>query len=211
MHRTLTWPFLFVAGLALTIISRSTLATTLTTGKDEQSRLPYWQIEDRGIMLRLVQRLPDQSRGFFMARKFSPAQAEIIATSCVFQTIFKNTSHETTPSPLHYDLRDWDVIIDGKHRKLRTREDWEREWKARSVGLAAMSDFYWALIPTAMTYEPGDYNWGMSFYNLKPGTTFDLNIVWQQYDQEHEYRVRNIQCSPDLHPDPSEFGRSSFE
>ena len=58
-------------------------------------------LKEKGISLRLVQRLPIQSRAFFLARGFNKQQAEIIAQSCIFQTVFKNTSNKaSSPSPL---------------------------------------------------------------------------------------------------------------
>jgi len=193
------------------VVGTHAVAATMTTGKDEQSLLPYWQIQDKGMMLRLVQRLPDQSRGFFMSRKFAPKHSERIATSCVFQTVFKNISNESSPSPLTYNLRDWVVYYQGKDRGLKTREDWEKEWIGADVSKASKMDFYWSLIPTTMTYQPGDYNWGMSFFDLKPGATFDLKLVWQQHGTTHAFLAKNIQCSPDIHPDPAEFGKPTFE
>jgi len=193
------------------LLAQQAMAITVTTGKDEQSLLPYWQVQDKGLMLRLVQRLPDQTRAFFMSRKFSPAHAERIATSCVFQTVFKNISHESTPSPLTYNLRDWVIYHQGEKRGLKTREDWETEWDQTDTSKMSKMDFYWALIPTTMTYEPGDYNWGMSLFDLRPGATFDLKIVWQQHGKTRAHTIRNIQCSPDIHPDPADFGRPVFE
>ena len=200
-----------VVAVIFASIGPDAFSATLTTGKDEQSLLPYWQVQDDGLMLRLVQRLPDQTRGFFMGRKFSPAHAEKIATSCVFQTVFKNISDQGKPSPLTYNLRDWVIHYQGTTRHLKTREDWEREWAETDARQSSKMDFYWSLIPTTMTYEPGDYNWGMSIFDLKPGARFDLTISWQQFEKPHSYKIKNIECSPDIHPDPSDFGKPTFE
>lgn len=103
------------AGLAMLLCATipANAATKLSTGTDEQAQLPYWEISDAAMSLRLVQRLPDQTRGFFAARGFAPEHAEIIAQSCVFQTVFKNESQRGTPSPLEYDLREWVVSVAG--------------------------------------------------------------------------------------------------
>lgn len=182
-------------------------AAELKTGKDEQSLLPYWQIEDTGMSLRLVQRLPDQVRGFYLARGFSSEYAERIAMSCGFQTVFKNNSHKSMPSPLSYNLHDWVVEFGGKQQGLKTREDWEKEWKKTKAGESSRLAFEWSLVPTKLEYKPNDYSWGLSYFNLKPGTVFDLKIVWQQYEKTHAYTIRKIQCAPDIHPDPEEFGK----
>ena len=177
----------------------------LVTGIDEQAQLPYWQISDEGMSLRLVQRLPIQSRGFFLARGFNKRQVERIAQSCVFQTVFKNISNETSqPVPLTYNLRDWVVSINGTEQGLKIREDWAREWQAEKVPIPVQLAFEWALYPTEQEYKPGDYNWGMSIFNLKPGSVFDLKVVWQQYGKIHSVIIKNIQCAEDINPQPSE-------
>lgn len=183
-------------------------ALDLTTGKDEQSKLPYWQIDDGGISLRLVQRLPDQTRALYMRLGFSNADAETIALRCAFQTIFKNTSQQVKPSALRYDLREWVVHIDNQKHGLSVREDWEQEWLKKAIPDAARRNFSWGLVPTEMQYEPGDYNWGMTFYNLKPGSVFNLMVVWHQYGEMKTYTIENLQCAPDIHPNPEEFRNS---
>ena len=143
-------------------------AVQLSTGIDEQAQLPFWQLADQGMSLRLVQRLPDQTRGFFMARGFDAEQAERIARSCVFQTVFRNTSHEAEPSALSYDLRQWTVHRNGLASRMRTREDWQKVWEGSEARQAARIALEWALLPTRQTYEPGDYNWGMSMLGVPP-------------------------------------------
>jgi hypothetical protein len=185
----------------LLIASTTALAASVETGTDPQARLPYWQLSDGSMSLRLVQRLPDQTRGFFMARGFAPDHAERIALSCVFQTVFHNTSQTGQPSPLEYDLRDWVVYADGGQHGLKTREDWDTEWQRLGAPKAARIAFEWALYPTQQTYRPGDYNWGMSIFNLPPGAHFDLKVVWRQHGETHDGLIRNIECAPDIHPE----------
>jgi hypothetical protein len=195
-----------ISAIILTIVASPAIAAVkLTTGKDEQSFLPYWQIVDQGINLRLVQRLPDQVRGFFMSRKFSEDQAEIAANSCTFQTVFRNISNLSKPDTLKYNLRDWVIEYKGKKRRMKVREDWEKEWLAKKVKTPSRMDFEWAQVPTDWQYEPGDYNWGMTFMNLKPGSVFNLTVVWTQYGKTHRHTIKDIQCAPDIHPDPEEF------
>lgn len=186
------------------LLNKASFAATLNTGIDEEAGLPFWEVTDKGMSLKLVQRLPDQTRGFFMARGFSTEHAELIAQSCVFQTVFKNTSNLGTPSTLNYNLREWVVLYQDQQRGLKTREDWETEWKTRNITTSSQLAFNWALYPTIQTYRPGDYNWGMSLFNLKPGATFDLKIVWYQFDKMHEFVINDIQCAPDIHPEPNE-------
>jgi len=49
----------------------ATSGVVVSTGTDEEAQLPYWQAADGSVSIRLVQRLPDQTRGFFLARGFS--------------------------------------------------------------------------------------------------------------------------------------------
>jgi hypothetical protein len=174
----------------------------LETGTDPDAALPYWQISDEGMSLRLVQRLPDQTRGYFLARGFAEPEADLIAKSCVFQTVFKNESQKFQPSPLEYNLHDWVVSTGGKTQGLKVREDWKPVWQQRKVAPAAQLAFEWSLYPTQQIYKPGDYNWGMSIFNLKPGTKFDLKVVWRQHGKSHVATIKNMQCAADVHLDP---------
>ncbi|UCE90210.1 MAG: hypothetical protein JSW10_05170 [Pseudomonadota bacterium] len=180
-------------------------AAVATTGIDEQAKLPYWQLANKYMSLRLVQRLPDQSRGFFQARAFSKEHAERIAQSCVFQTVFKNLSNQSDPSPLEYNMREWVVYSKGRERGMKTREDWATEWQEAQVAQPSRIAFEWAMMPTRQAYEPGDYNWGMSMFNLKPDTPFDVKVVWQQHGKTHNAMIKGIRCAPDIHPDPEEY------
>lgn len=191
--------FLFVLG-----IGWAHAAATQKTGIDEQAQLPYWEINDVGMTLRLVQRLPMQTRGFFLARGFNPSQVERIAQSCVFQTVFKNNSNLTHPSPLLVDLRQWRLHWAGKQQGLKTREDWQVEWQAEQVKKPQQLAFSWSLYPTRQEYKPGDYNWGMTSFNLSPGTAFDLEVVWQQYGKTQRAWLKGVQCAADINPQPTE-------
>jgi len=173
-------------------------------GIDEEAQFPYWQIEDRGVSVRLVQRLPDQTRGYFQARGFSIDHADLIAQQCVFQTIFKNTRTPNTPaSTIRYNLREWVVYYRGREQGLKTRDDWQKEWKTRKAPAPAQLAFEWSLLPTQQIYQPGDYNWGMSVFNLAPGSTFDLDVVWHQGSEKQVVRIQDIRCAPDERRDPA--------
>jgi len=178
-------------------------AAGVSHGIDEEAQFPYWQIEDRGVSVRLVQRLPDQTRGYFQARGFSIDQADLIAQQCVFQTIFKNDrARSTGAGTIQYNLREWVVYSRGREQGLKTREDWQKEWKTRKAPAPAQLAFEWSLLPTHQVYQPGDYNWGMSIFNLAPGSTFDLDVVWHQGGEKQVVRIRDIRCAPDERRDP---------
>lgn len=171
-------------------------AATVTTGVDEEAKLPYWELQTEDMVVRLVQRLPAQSNGFFQARGFGPADAELIAQGCVFQTIFKNTANDPRTGVLEYDLRDWVIHYRSGQRAMKTREDWQQVWVQRGVPKAARIAFEWALLPTRQSYQPGDYNWGMSMFDLKPGDAFDLKVVWTQHARRQTALIKNLRCAP---------------
>ena len=187
------------------LLSAESISATVNRGIDEQANLPFWEVQQDGMSLRLVQRLPIQSRAFFLGRGFNKQQVEIIANSCIFQTVFKNISNASkTPSPLTYNLNNWQVIYKGKVRKMKVREQWDEQWIKDKVKKQQRLAFEWALYPTSQVYKPGDYNWGMSAFNLKPGEKFDLKLVWRQHNKQHSTLIKNIECAPDINSQPPE-------
>ena len=176
---------------------------TINTGIDAEAELPYWEIVDGGISIRLVQRLPDQTRGFFQARGFSDADADSVAQSCMFQTVVKNLAPMSDAREIEYDLDEWTIHAAGKERKMKTREDWRKVWVARGTPKAARLAFEWSLLPTRHRYRAGDYNWGLSVFNLAPGTKFDLDIVWRQGSERRNARMNGVICAPDIPVSPN--------
>jgi len=181
----------------------TTAAAVINTGTDAEAELPYWEVVEHGVSMRLVQRLPDQTRGFFQARGFSIADSELIAQSCVFQTVFKNVAPPSDPDVIEYNLDEWVVHVAGARRKMKIREDWQTEWTARRAPKAAQLAFEWGLIPTRQAYRSGDYNWGLSIFNLAPGTPFDLDVVWRQSGERRSARLKGVVCAPDIHVSPA--------
>jgi hypothetical protein len=188
----------------LLLLAVMPVAALVTSGTDDEARLPYWEVVEPGVSIRLVQRLPDQTRGFFQARGFPDGDAEVIAQSCVFQTVFRNTSGASEPVTIEYDLRDWAVHAAGARRGLKTREDWRKLWVARRAPKAAQLAFEWSLLPTRQSYRPGDYNWGMTLFGLAPGAEFDLDVVWREDGKPRRARLSGVRCAPDVHPQPGE-------
>ena len=185
------------------LISLSSARAAVTTGTDDEAQLPYWEIAQGHISVRLIQRLPDQTRGFFEARGFSTADADRIAQSCVFQTIFKNVAPTGHKGAIDYNLKEWVVQVGGKTRQLKTREDWQKEWTTRGVPPPAQLAFEWTLIPTRQRYAAGDYNWGFSIFDLAPGTRFDLDFVWRENGARRRGRIDGIVCAPDVEVPPA--------
>lgn len=189
--RDFFWP------VSAAVLLASVAQAEVRRGVDAEAGLPYWEVQEPGISLRLVQRLPDQTRAFFLARGFARADADAIAQSCVFQTVLKNTSQLSTPSTLEITLRDWQVHRAASRSGLKTREDWATDWVARKISQSARIAFEWALFPTRQIYNPGDYNWGMTVFNIPPDTRFDLEVVWQQDAKRHSVMLGDVHCASD--------------
>ncbi len=172
---------------------------SVTTGTDENG-LRNWKLTQGALSLKLIQRLPDQTRAFFLARGFPKAVADEIATACVLQTIGRNESPANQPVSLTYDLRDWRLRLpDGSEREIRYKEDWDRAWTGNPrVPRAARIAFRWATFPSAQQFEPGgDYNWGMTSFGLPPGSRFDLHVRWRENGQPKDAWIEDITCPQD--------------
>ena len=178
-------------------------SAAVLTGIDDTAHLPYWEWNNQNVSIRLVQRLPDQSRAFFAARGFSSADAERIAQSCVFQTVFKNIAAADSDTVIRYDLSEWQIHLNGSPRLLKVKEQWLQEWEQAQTPKSAQIAFSWSLLPTRQQYRPGDYNWGMTTYNLPPGQDFDLKLVWYQNEQAQTALIPDVQCAADVEIPPA--------
>ncbi len=170
------------------------LAADVTAGEDPETRLASWTWQHQGVSVQLVQRLPDQTRAFFLGRGFGTEAVERVAQSCVFQTIFRNDGKE----PVEYDLGDWSVRRGAGQAPLLTRETWDRQWQDFGIAQPPRIAFRWALLPTVQRFEPGDYNWGMTSFGLLPGEGFDLVLKLTIGGNPVTGEIQSIQCASDL-------------
>jgi hypothetical protein len=184
-----------------TLTPATALAGAFSEGVVPETGLRYWEWHGNDALFRLTQRLPDQTRGFFLARGFNGPDADLLARNCVFQTLFKNSAQPGGAS-LGYDLEHWAVHTGDEERPVLTREHWARIWQQRGLDRSAQIAFEWSLLPTRQVYEPQDYNWGMTSFGLEPGSRFDLSFSWQRDGTRHSGRLRGVECAPDIHPDP---------
>lgn len=173
-------------------------AAEVTLSTDPETGLRKWHLVKGNLEIELVQRLPDQTRGFFMARGFSAAIAEEIAVSCIFQTIVRNTGKQADGAAVSVDLAQWRVIYDGGEQAVRLKEPWMASWPESAVSEASRLAFQWSLFPTQQEFLIDDYNWGMTAIGLPPGSVFDLDVVWQVDGKPHTARVKAIECAPDV-------------
>ncbi|QEP41709.1 hypothetical protein D5085_00245 [Ectothiorhodospiraceae bacterium BW-2] len=152
-----------------------------------------WEWQSRGIRLQQIQRLPDQTRAFFMGRGFTREDADYLAESCLFQTVFYNQSEQS----LTIDLTQWRAVVDNREIPLKLTADWQQNWAARNSPQAARIAFQWALFPNQQTFAPGDWNMGMITYPVPLGASFDLHFNWQVGGVEHTAVLPGLTCATD--------------
>lgn len=186
--------------LAFALLLSPTVARTQSEHPaDPGSGLKHWEWDAGGILFQLTQRLPDQTRAFFLARGFDADSVELFATSCVFQSMFRNTG-PVGSGMVKINLADWRIISERGESQLKRREDWQTVWDSRALSKSARIAFEWSLLPTVQEYAPEDYNWGMTSYGLPPGSVFDITFSWQRGDQNFHGRLKDVRCAADIHP-----------
>ena len=164
------------------------------TSVDADTGLASWQTETEGIQVRLTQISPDQARAFYQARGFSAAEAERYAAECVFMTVVRNIGG----TPIRHRLADWRYVSAGQSaRAIRSKAEWERLWKQEGVPEAARIAFNWAQFPTVQTFEPGDWNQGMTTYSVPRGGQFDLHFVWRVDGKPNHGTLEQVRCADD--------------
>ena len=186
----------------LMILILSPLRAELVTGTDAAATLPFWEWRNEYMTLRLVQRLPDQTRAYFAGRGFKPAEVKTIAGYCVFQTVYTNISSADKKRVIRHDISDWKVHYKDKSFPMKPREDWKPFWQKRGVAQAQIVAFEWSLLPSRQIFEAGDYNWGMTVFEVPHGARFDLDISWKVDGKQQMARMKNITCAKDIYVPP---------
>jgi hypothetical protein len=165
---------------------------------DPETGIETWETTAHGVSLRLTQILPDQVRGFYLARGFDAASVERLAAgACVFQTVLRNESARGT---IEFSLADWRSVTTSGERPLKLEADWQKEWGERGVSLPARTAFRYALYPTQHRYDIGDWNMGMTTYVLPLGSRFDLRFVWREGGQRREAVLAGVRCATETSP-----------
>ncbi len=173
-------------------------ATETRHATDPETGIATWETAAHGVSLRLTQILPDQVRGFYLARGFDAGSVELLAAgACVFQTVLRN---ESARGAIEFSLADWRSISTGGERPLKLEADWQKDWEKRGVPLAARTAFRYALYPTQHRYDVGDWNMGMTTYVLPPGSRFDLRFAWREGDNRREAMLSGVRCATEASP-----------
>ena len=183
-------------------MASSVVSAEVFTGTDELAQMPCWELREKAMTFRLVQRLPDQTRAYFSGRGFSKEDAEYIAGYCVFQTIFTNSASASSQHVIEYDASKWRVMYKDKKQPLVLREDWQTVWQQRQAKKPQRIAFEWSLLPTRQQYQPADYNWGMTVYKLPHGSTFDLKLFWVLDGEKKNATIKDLQCAQDIYVPP---------
>lgn len=189
--------------IILSVIHLPGYGAKVVTGKDEQALLPYWELQTDAMKLRLVQRLPDQTRAYFSGRGFNKDDVDLISSRCFFQSIYANTDKGESVNVIDYNLRDWKIIYNGKKLPVMIRETWRDIWQARNTEQAQKIAMEWSLLPTRQTLKAADYNWGMTAYPLPHGVTFKLDIVWKINGKIKKASINNMKCADDVYIAPT--------
>lgn len=162
---------------------------------DERTGVDAWRWEGEGVRIQLIQRLPDQTRAFFLGRGFDRAAADRIASECVLQTIFTNT--RSAGPAVHIHLADWRYDAGQGPEPLHRKDAWQREWVARRVAKGSRIAFQWALFPDDQIFHAGDWNMGMTTYPVPPGTRLIVHARWSRGGEEFEAIFNDVRCAGD--------------
>ncbi len=147
-----------------------------------------------GVRFQLVQRIPDQTRSFYIGRGFSLQAADEYASACVMQTIVNNN----TPDQLvTFNLADWRVVHDGRSRPLKLTKAWQQRWEQLNIAQPARIAFQWSQFPNVQRHEPGDWFQGMIAAELPGGESFDLEMTWAENGVTKTATFKDIQCAKD--------------
>jgi len=166
---------------------------------DPETKLQSWKLEDNGVELELIQRLPDQSRAFFQGRGFSSQVADDIGKSCILQVIARNNKDKNNGLPITIQLQNWQVKFQDHIQGIKLKETWDADWSLNEVNKAARIAFRWATFPTEQTFDSGgDYNWGMISIGLNPGDHFNMQVNWTEDKKQRNYWINDMICASDL-------------
>ena len=200
MQKKTSRKFLVFLLLGISLFPSAFADINIKTNPDNQ--LKAWIVKEGNLELKIAQILPDKNRAFFIARGFPKAISDKLATSCLMQTVVKNTASDKNADAITVKLKDWQIKPFDKNTEelqgLKLKETWNTEWGKDAIPPAARIAFRWATFPSEQTFEPaGDYNWGINSFNLPPKSQFDLNIVWYEGDTKKNTWIHKLQCAED--------------
>jgi hypothetical protein len=187
-----------IAGLSIGLfLSLPASATPMQDGNTRHSvasdtGLATWETDNSGVHLRLTQISPDQARAFMQARGLDEKSVDEFARTCVYMGVLRNDSKQ----PIKYCLADWRYVPEGKTAQLMlTKHDWLARWQPRKFSKPVKLAFEWSQLPVEQTFAPGDWNQGMTTFELPAGSRFDVLYRWWQDGRLYEGVLQNVQCA----------------
>ena len=158
---------------------------------DPDTGIPTWEIDTRGVHLRLTQITPEQARAFMLNRGMDKQSVEEFAHTCVYMTVVRNESKH----PIDHNFAYWRYLPEnGQPKSMLTKHDWLSRWQPRNFSRSVKLAFEWSQFPTEQIFSPGDWNQGMTTFELPAGSRFDVIYRWKQNDKLHEGKLQNVQC-----------------
>lgn len=185
---------LLACALAMTLLAQAAVERSA----NEENGLEKWHFIEGDIEIELVQRLPDQTRAMFMKHEFSREVVEAMATSCMFQTIIRNSGKSGSGQPVSVDLTLWQMRYAGKQGGILLKEPLIDSWSDDEASPKARLVVRWGMFPTQQEFLPGDYNWGLTAYGIPPGAQFDLDVSWTEGGKQMSGTIHAIVCAPDV-------------
>ncbi len=166
---------------------------------DTESGLSTWETEAHAVHLRLTEISPEQARAFMQARGLDEKSVEEFARTCVYMTVVRNEGK----APIRFSMSEWryiprsDTEADASSQVphiMLGKHDWLAKWQPRKLPKTVRLAFEWSQFPFEQTFAPGDWNQGMTTYELPAGSRFDLYVRWHQNGKFREGVVRDVQC-----------------
>lgn len=179
----------FCACLAIHSASGTAGDTQHTVNKD--TGIPTWETATDGVHLRLTQISPDQARAFMLARGLDKQSVEEFAHTCVFMSVLRNDSS----NPIKYCMAEWRYVTeDGLPQTMLSKHDWLARWQPRKFSRPVKLGFEWSQLPFEQTFSPGDWNQGMTTFDLPAGSRFDVIYRWWRNGKLQEGKLSNVEC-----------------
>lgn len=198
-----------IFGLATLACTASVLAAKTRHTLDAETQLSTWETSHDSVHLRLTQISPNQARAFMQARGLDEKSVEEFARTCVYMTVLRNEGK----SPIKYCLAEWrytprfDSVrytpnIDSGHyipelgtpQTMLGKHDWLAKWQPRKLPKSVKLGFDWSQFPFEQSFAPGDWNQGMTTFELPAGSRFDLQYRWWRDGKLYENTLRDVQC-----------------
>jgi hypothetical protein len=180
---------LISCSLAYAVQGDGNAATIQSVAQD--SGLVTWETPNRGVHLRLTQISPDQARAFMQGRGLDQESIEEFAHTCVYMTVLRNDSNQ----PIRYSLADWRFLPVGKSaRPMLTKQEWLSRWQTRKLAKQVKLAFEWSQFPLEQTFSPGDWNQGMTTFDLPGNSRFDVLYRWRQDGKVYDGVLKDVRC-----------------